>query len=281
MGGGVYIVDVGKNIAGWLKISVRGERGASVTLKFGEQLTNEGYVNQLNLRSARCSDTYILKGDGVEEFAPRFTYHGFRYVQAEIAGKAELLSCVGEHVHTAAPLIGDFSCSDKTLNALHEIAVRTEQNNQHSILTDCPQRDERFGWLNDLGSRIYQTMYNVDMSRFIPKFIRDITHTQTAEGGIGDTAPYYTACPPIPCASSIRCSRITRTVITATGRPPRRNMLRSANGWNIFCRAPKTISWNIPITATGSRRLRTCARTICTYLRCIFCGISKRCAASP
>lgn len=192
MGGGVYIVDVGKNIAGWLKISVRGERGASVTLKFGEQLTNEGYVNQLNLRSARCSDTYILKGDGVEEFAPRFTYHGFRYVQAEIAGKAELLSCVGEHVHTAAPLIGDFSCSDKTLNALHEIAVRTEQNNQHSILTDCPQRDERFGWLNDLGSRIYQTMYNVDMSRFIPKFIRDITHTQTAEGGIGDTAPYYT-----------------------------------------------------------------------------------------
>ena len=185
MGGGVYIVDVGKNIAGWLKISVRGERGASVTLKFGEQLTNEGYVNQLNLRSARCSDTYILKGDGVEEFAPRFTYHGFRYVQAEIAGKAELLSCVGEHVHTAAPLIGDFSCSDKTLNALHEIAVRTEQNNQHSILTDCPQRDERFGWLNDLGSRIYQTMYNVDMSRFIPKFIRDITHTQTAEGGIG------------------------------------------------------------------------------------------------
>ncbi len=191
-GNGVWIVDVGANIAGWLRIRVKGERGASVTLKFGEQLTNDGYVNQLNLRSARCSDTYILRGEGVEEFAPRFTFHGFRYVQAEIVGKAELIECVGEHVHTSTKLVGSFACSDEGLNTLHTIAVRTELNNEHAILSDCPQRDERFGWLNDLGSRIYQTMYNVDMARFIPKFIRDITHTQTLEGGIADTAPYYT-----------------------------------------------------------------------------------------
>ncbi len=191
-GNGVYIIDVGANIAGWLRIRVRGERGASVTLKFGEQLTQDGYVNQLNLRSARCSDTYILRGEGTEEFAPRFTFHGFRYVQAEITGKAELLECVGEHVHTATNVIGSFECSDEGLNTLHKIAVRTEQNNEHAILSDCPQRDERFGWLNDLSARIYQTMYNIDMARFIPKFIRDITHTQTPEGGIADTAPYYT-----------------------------------------------------------------------------------------
>lgn len=191
-GNGILIIDVGQNMAGWLRISVRGERGASVTLKFGEQLTEDGFVNQLNLRSARCSDTYILKGEGVEEYAPRFTYHGFRYVQAEISGKAELLTCVGEHVHTATEIVGSFECSDAILNKLHENAVVTELNNEHSILTDCPQRDERFGWLNDLGSRVYQTVYNIDMSRFFPKFIRDITHTQTEEGGIGDTAPYYT-----------------------------------------------------------------------------------------
>ena len=191
-GGNVWIIDVGQNLAGWLRIRVRGERGASVRLKFGEQLTAEGYVNQLNLRSARCSDTYVLKGEGVEEYAPRFTYHGFRYVQAEICGRAELLSCVGEHVHTSARLVGSFACSDEQLCRLHRNAVVTEQNNEHSILTDCPQRDERFGWLNDLGSRIYQTMYNVDLARFIPKFIRDITHTQQSDGGIGDTAPYYT-----------------------------------------------------------------------------------------
>ncbi len=192
MGKGVFIIDVGANIAGWLRIRAKGERGASITLKFGEQLTQDGYVNQLNLRSARCSDTYILKGEGIEEYAPRFTFHGFRYVQAEIVGEAELIECVGEHVHTATKVVGKFECSDEGLNKLHEIALRTEQNNEHAILSDCPQRDERFGWLNDLGSRIYQTMYNIDMARFIPKFIRDITHTQSPEGGIGDTAPYYT-----------------------------------------------------------------------------------------
>lgn len=192
MGNGVFVIDVGQNMAGWLRIRVKGERGASVTLKFGEGLTEKGYVNQLNLRSARCSDTYILRGGDEEEFAPRFTYHGFRYVQAEITGRAELLSCTGEHVHTATEQVGAFECSDSVLNRLHANAVVTELNNEHSILTDCPQRDERFGWLNDLGSRIYQTVYNVNMARFFPKFIRDITHTQTEDGGIGDTAPYYT-----------------------------------------------------------------------------------------
>lgn len=191
-GNGVYIIDVGQNMAGWLRIKVKGERGSSVTLKFGELLDDKGYVNQLNLRSARCSDTYILKGEGVEEWAPRFTYHGFRYVQAEISGNAELISAVGEHVHTATKVVGEFNCSDDRLNVLHKNALITEQNNEHSILTDCPQRDERFGWLNDLSARIYQTMYNIDMSRFSPKFIRDITHTQTEEGAIADTAPYYT-----------------------------------------------------------------------------------------
>lgn len=192
MPNGNLVVDIGKNMAGWVRITVQGERGAEVLLKFGEDVTKDGYVNQLNLRSARCSDTYILRGEGVEEFAPRFTYHGFRYVQVSIKGKAELLTCVGEHVHTDTKIVGKFNCSDAELNALHEISVFTEHNNQHSILTDCPQRDERFGWLNDLGSRIYQTMYNVNMARFIPKFIRDITETQREHGEIADTAPFYT-----------------------------------------------------------------------------------------
>lgn len=191
-GGGVYIIDVGANIAGWARIRVKGERGACVTLKFAEDLDKNGFANQLNLRSARCSDKYILRGEGVEEYAPRFTYHGFRYIQAEIEGKAEITECVGEHVHTATRIAGEFNCSDNVLNRLHNIAVRTELNNEHSILTDCPQRDERFGWLNDLSSRIYQTMYNIDMARFIPKFIRDITDSQSPEGGIADTVPYYT-----------------------------------------------------------------------------------------
>lgn len=189
---GVFVYDVGANIAGWARIRVRGERGSSVTLKFGERLCDDGSVNRINLRTAAATDVYILRGEGEEEFAPRFTYHGFQYVQAETSGKVEILSLVGEHVHNALRKAGTFACSDEQLARLHEIAVRTECNNEHSVLTDCPQRDERFGWLNDWGSRFYQTVYNRGMERFFPKTMRDVTETQTEEGGIGDTAPFNT-----------------------------------------------------------------------------------------
>jgi alpha-L-rhamnosidase len=188
----VFVYDVGQNLAGWAKIKVRGERGASVTLKFAEDVTEDGYANQLNLRSARCSDTYILRGDGEEEYEPKFTYHGFRYVQVEIKGVAEVLELVAKHVHSDVRIAGSFACSNDTLNKLHKNAQITELNNLHSIMTDCPQRDERFGWLNDLSARLFQTVYNCGMERFFPKFARDIKHTQQADGAIADTAPYYT-----------------------------------------------------------------------------------------
>lgn len=188
---GNLIVDIGQNISGWARIKVKGNRGDKITLKFGEDLDKNLLVNQLNLRSARCSDTYILKGEGIEEYAPKFTYHGFRYIEVVKDDSVSLLEIVGEHVHTSTRVIGDFNCSDKTLNILHKCALITEQNNEHSILTDCPQRDERFGWLNDLSSRIYQTMNNIDMSRFIPKFVDDIRLCQREDGAIADTAPYY------------------------------------------------------------------------------------------
>lgn len=195
-GDGVFVYDVGANIAGWARIRVCGERGAKVTISYGERLDDNGFVNRINLRTAAATDEYILSGVGEEEYAPRFTYHGFQYIQASVSGKAEILSLVGEHVHTATRRAGSFECSDTRLNTLHTNAVRTELNNQHSVLTDCPQRDERFGWLNDLGARLYQTVYNCGMERFFPKMIADITDTQAPDGGIADTAPFYTGLNP-------------------------------------------------------------------------------------
>ena len=190
--GDKLIVDFGANIAGWARIEVVGERGSSVTIKYGERLDDNGEVNRLNLRSAKATDVYILKGEGIEKWNPRFTYHGFQYAEVTLNGKVELKSIVAQHVHTDTKIVGEFSCSDEKLNYLHKIAVRTEHNNEHSILTDCPQRDERFGWLNDRGARLYQTAYNCDMSRFFPNFTGDITDTQLDNGAIADTAPYYT-----------------------------------------------------------------------------------------
>ena len=187
------VYDMGQNFSGWVRIRVRGKEGAKVCIRYAEGVDQNGRANQLNLRSAKCRDLYILRGDlDIEEYAPRFTYHGFRYVEIKIEGQAEVTEAVGEYVRSSVPQIGSFECSDDTLNQLHKNAVITEGSNLHSIMTDCPQRDERLGWLNDISSRIYQSECNYEMSRFFPKFLQDIAETQDINGAIADTAPFYT-----------------------------------------------------------------------------------------
>lgn len=187
-----FVYDVKQNLAGYCRIEVKGERGAKIILRHAETLKEDGHIDQTNLRTADQEDSYILKGEGLETYQPRFTYHGFRYVEAWIEGNAEIVSLTALHVHTDSRPIGEFSCDDPALNRLHKMAVITELNNQHSILTDCPQRDERFGWLNDLSTRLFQNVYNFDMLRFFRKFIADISDCQGKDGSITDTAPYYT-----------------------------------------------------------------------------------------
>lgn len=187
---GETVYDFGQNIAGWVNIRVRGEVGAKITMRFAEDLKDDGSINQLNLRSAACTDTYILAGGEAEDYAPSFTYHGFRYMQMKIEGKAEIIRVVAEHVYNSVKNTGTFSCSDETVNKLHEMAVMTEKNNLHSIMTDCPQRDERLMWLNDLSSRIYQNINNFDLAKMLRKCVYDFMDTQRENGAIADTAPF-------------------------------------------------------------------------------------------
>ena len=187
-----FVYDIKQNIAGFCRIQVRGKRGSSIRLRHAETLKDDGHIDQTNLRTADAEDIYILKGEGVETYSPRFTYHGFRYVEVWIEGEAELLSLTGLHVHSDNRPVGYFSTDDPILNRLHKMAVITEQNNETSILTDCPQRDERFGWLNDVSTRVFQCLYNFDMNLFLEKVDTDMTLTQDKNGAITDTAPYYT-----------------------------------------------------------------------------------------
>lgn len=187
----VYVLDAGRNLAGWAAIKVRGERGAKITMKFAESLKPDGTVNQDNLRSARAEDTYILKGGDEEQWEPSFTYHGFRYIQVEgfpyMPGRDDILIRV---VRSAVDSAGSFTCSNELLNRIHQMVCSTEASNLHSIPTDCPQRDERMGWLNDMTVRIEQALYNFNLSRFYLKWIDDIKDTQDADGTITDTAPF-------------------------------------------------------------------------------------------
>lgn len=204
------VYDFGQNLAGWVELRAKGTRGTKIILRFAEGLNADGTVNQLNLRTATARDEVILAGSGEERFEPRFTYHGFQYMQLTVEGEAEILSVTAKHVHNDVRQTGSFTCSDEALNRLHANVLMTERNNLHSIMTDCPQRDERLGWLNDLSSRIFQNINNFDLTRMIPKILQDIRDTQDADGAIADTAPFLGGTRPADpiCASYLLFGRM-------------------------------------------------------------------------
>ena len=189
---GVFVFDMGQNMVGWVRLRVQGERGTKVTMRFAENLGDDGAIDQGNLRSAQCTDIYILKGEGVEEWEPRFTYHGFRYVQMEgLPGVPTLDAIRGCVVHSDVAQRGQFECGNDLINRLQRAVLWTESGNLHGIPTDCPQRDERMGWLNDMTVRAEEANYNFDVNLLHSKWIADIYDAQDrTSGAIPDTAPY-------------------------------------------------------------------------------------------
>ncbi len=188
---GVFVMDAGQNMAGWVALNVKGPRGTTITLRFAETLYSDGTVNQENLRTADATDTYILKGEGEENWEPRFTYHGFRFMQIDgWPGKPTTNNFTVKKVRSDVEPAGKFNSSNDLINRINQMVQRTEAANLHSIPTDCPQRDERMGWLNDMTPRIEQALYNFNLHRLYAKYIQDICDTQNEKGEITDTAPY-------------------------------------------------------------------------------------------
>ncbi|MCU6712476.1 glycoside hydrolase family 78 protein [Paenibacillus sp. J5C_2022] len=191
---GVRVYDLGQNIAGWARLKVRGAAGTTITLKFAENVHSDGTINRINLYDVKAEDIYILKGEGTEEYEPRFTYHGFQYIQVE--GDLEAVSevdIIGRVVRSSVEQTGYFRCGNELLNRIQQNVLWTEMGNMHGIPTDCPQRNERMGWLNDVTVRSEEAVYNFDMSRFYAKWIDDIADTQGVLGSITDTAPFKIA----------------------------------------------------------------------------------------
>jgi alpha-L-rhamnosidase len=188
---GVYVFDMGQNASGWARLRVTGPRGAAVRMRFAEIIYENGAVNQENLRSARAEDTYILKGEAEEVWEPRFTYHGFRYVEVTgFPGVPTLETIRGRVVHSAVRPSGSFACSKPVLNAIQRIVTWGQKTNLHSIPTDCNQRDERMGWMGDAQGTAEEAMMNFDMAAFYTNFLRDILDVQDEKGQITDTVPH-------------------------------------------------------------------------------------------
>jgi alpha-L-rhamnosidase len=189
---GRELYDAGANRTGWIRMRLSGERGASVRLSFAEVLDGEGELERRPLRTARAADTYILRGDkGVEEYAPRFTYHGFRYFTVERQGKVTIEKMSMEFARSDMKRNAVFRCEDEFLNRLADTLWHTDACNMFSIPTDCSQRDERLGWTTDTTNRVDGCIYHFDMASFFTKWLRDIYDTQdTNTGYFADTAPH-------------------------------------------------------------------------------------------
>jgi len=189
---GIYVYDLGQNFSGWAQLRVKGPRGAAVKLRFSELLYDTGMINRENIRGAKARDIYVMRGDGdLEVYEPRFTYHGFRYVEVTgFPGTPSLDSLRGRVVRSAVESVGNFAASKPLLNQIQRLIRWGQSTNLHSIPTDCDQRDERMGWLGDAHVTAEEAMLNFDMAAFYTNFVRDIRDVQGADGSLTDTVPH-------------------------------------------------------------------------------------------
>jgi len=193
-GGGnrwVHIYDLGQNMVGRVRITVRGPRGRLVRLRFAEMLQDDGTLYTANLRGSRCTDHYTLRGEDEEVFEPRFTFHGFRYVSVETwrATDVEIVALTGIVLHSDTPATGEFQCSDPMINQLQHNIQWGQRGNFLEVPTDCPQRDERLGWLGDAQVFIPTACFNMDVAGFFAKWHQDLRDAQRSDGRYPSVAP--------------------------------------------------------------------------------------------
>jgi alpha-L-rhamnosidase len=187
---GVYVFDMGQNFAGWVRLKATAQAGTKIVLRFAEMLNPDGTIYTANLRAARCTDTYICKGGGEEIWEPRFTYHGFRYVEITgCLGKPPLDAISGVVVQSDTPRVGALECSNPMVNQLYKNIVWGQRSNFIEVPTDCPQRDERLGWTGDAQIFIRTATYNMDVSAFFTKWLVDLEDAQGPDGAFPDVAP--------------------------------------------------------------------------------------------
>jgi alpha-L-rhamnosidase len=240
----LLLVDVGENIAGWASIVVTAPRGTTLTLRYAEARTDDGDIDPTTNHGAAATDRYTCAGAGRERYQPRFTYHGFRYVA--ICGPSEALDSLEVsicRVGSDCPPSAAFTCSDERMQKLFTMTARTIANNLQGILTDCPQRDERQGWLGDAYGISPTVLMLFDTGAFYRKWLGDVLLTQDPATGLrwSSTAP--------PCPWFIRqpsCDRSRHRMHVAIAAEPKDDPVYTA--------ACTLLPWQA-FLATGDQRM--------------------------
>ncbi len=187
---GDVVLDMGQNMVGWMRMTVRGPAGTEVTLRHAEVLDKDGNFYTDNLRRAAQTTTYILKGQGTEIYEPRFTFQGFRYVQVSgYPGNLDPASFTGIVIHSDMAPTGHFESSHPLINKLQHNIVWGQKGNFLDVPTDCPQRDERLGWTGDIQVFAPTAAFNMDTLAFLEKWLRDLEADQLENGAVPNVVP--------------------------------------------------------------------------------------------
>jgi alpha-L-rhamnosidase len=189
---GTYVFDLGQNFAGVIRLKVKGPAGQRIRIRYAEMLHPDGRMMTENLRKARATDFYTCRGDSEGEiYQPRFTFHGFQFVEvSNFPGEATLDTVTGLVVHSDTPMTSTFECSDPMVNQLYSNVLWTQRSNFLDLPTDCPQRDERMGWTGDAQAYVATAAYNADIGAFYTKWLRELMESQRPSGVFPGYAPY-------------------------------------------------------------------------------------------
>jgi alpha-L-rhamnosidase len=187
---GSTIVDLGQNMVGWVRLSVNGPAGTTITLRHAEVLDDDGSLYTENLRGAAQQVIYTLKGGGTEVFEPHFTFQGFRFVAVDgYPGSLTSDSITGVVVHSAIAPSSEFSTSESLVNQLHHNIIWGQKGNFVDVPTDCPQRDERLGWTGDAQAFSSTAAFNMDVAGFFTKWLKDVAADQYDNGSVPFVVP--------------------------------------------------------------------------------------------
>jgi hypothetical protein len=189
---GRWTYDLGQNMVGVVRLHITAPSGTRLTLRHAEMLNPDGTIYTANLRGATSIDTYVARGGGPEVWQPRFTFHGFRYVELTgLSEKPSLGAVTGIVIGSDTPRAGQFACSDPRVNQLQSNIQWGQRGNYLSVPTDCPQRDERMGWMGDAEVFVRTATYNADVAAFFTKWMVDVDDSQTIDGAYSDISPSY------------------------------------------------------------------------------------------
>lgn len=188
---GCYTFDLGQNMVGWVQLNISGSMGDRITVRHGEMLNPDGTVYTANLRGANATDFYIFGTNGAVTYQPRFTFHGFRYVEVRgLTVPPTLSSVTGIVVHSDMPRTGTFACSSPLVNQLYSNIIWGQKGNYLEVPSDCPQRDERMGWTGDTEFFVPTAAYNFDVQSFFRRHLVTLCEdSQYANGSFAVVAP--------------------------------------------------------------------------------------------